>query len=542
MKLTFSLLASLPLMGRAQIRVLSPIGLEQDPSLDQGIIYGTTAIFGAPEYGRRSLGEVHYKTPSHEHCEDSDFERYPTKDSGAHDMKIFVIDRGGCPFEKKVRLAQNRGADSVIVVDYPCSKQKELASKEGHPDTPCRDSETIQRIVMADTSGARDIHIPSILIPRLQGEKLISAITASDSSYGEGQSSSEKQVVVMMLWDIPRSDFVSMDFWMSSAATDTSFFMAQFASLAKRLGSQIQFTPRYSLSQMTQSQVYSPSSCFKSTLPSGEETYLCDSQFSPLGESVVKEDARQLCLWHATAEEDTSSSGKTVTYSQQYWDYVSEFFESCHPSRNGATNPFSDKCAEDTMKRIGITSSKISDVNWCIANMKPPACRDSSVKRPECASGFHLLQDQAAHQAWSPHALRINGWRYSGPLEASVVLKTLCQGFKNVPDVCGEVAVIGHNQYAGLSTGMAWFLALSMLSVMALAFFAYRRNLKNTLRSVMREEVMLEVRSQMADYAMLAEDEESVPLGNKTTRVLEMTRFTPQQVPLATQSYQRGKE
>ena len=102
--------------------------------------------------------------------------------------------------------------------------------------------------------------------------------------------------------------------------------------------------------------------------------------------------------------------------------------------------------------------------------------------------------------------------------------------------------MIGHNQYAGLSTGMAWFLALSMLSVMALAFFAYRRNLKNTLRSVLREEVMLEVRSQMADYAMLAEDEESVPLGNKGARVLEMTRFTPQQVPLATQSYQRGKE
>lgn len=486
-----------------QIRVLSPMSLEQDPLLDQGVIYGTTAIFGAPEYGRRTLGEVVYFAPSKEHCEESDFEKYPSKDGSslADDMKIYVLDRGGCPFEKKVRFAQRKGADAVIIVDFPCSRQQEIAFNEGHPDTPCRDTEGIQRIVMADTSGARDIHIPSVLIPRAQGERLISA-TVSAQSTGETKQSTEKQVVVMLLWDIPRSDFVSVDFWMSSAATDTSFFLSQFAPYAAALGSELRFVPHYSITQVSADQMYGSSRCLQT--PQG---YFCDSQLSALGEVVVREDARQLCIWHTGAK---------------YWEYVSSFFETCHPSRNkNMETPFGDECANAVMKQVGIDSSR---VDWCLSHMQPPQCQDSSVRKSECASNFHILADQAAHQAWSPHALRINGWRYSGPLEATVVLKTICQGFVNVPDICNEVHLLG-GTYSRLSTGMTWFLSLSLVAMFLLIGWMYRRHLKNSLRSVMREEVMLEVRSQMADYAMLAEDEENVPR-NKT---LEMSRFTPQQ-------------
>jgi hypothetical protein len=504
--------------------------LEQDPALDGGIIYGTTAIFGAPEYGRRALGAVSYYPANQQHCNESDLERYPIKEDGSHDMKIFVVDRGGCPFEKKVRLAQSRGADAVIVVDLPCSRQKELAISEGHPETPCRDSESIQRIIMADTSGARDIHIPSVLIPREQGGKLISAITAYQAAgTGENPNVSEKEVVVMLLWDIPRSEFVSVDFWMSSAATDTAFFLSQFAPIAKGLGNQIQFVPRYSLKQMSTYEVYKPSNCLKAEI-NRDPVYFCDSQLSPLGSAVVQEDLRQLCVWHGTALASTTPSGKIVTSSSKYWDYVSMFYEKCHPARS--TDPsqvLSESCSQDIMRKLGID---VGDISWCVENMKSPVCRSGTVQRAECSSSFHLLQDQAAHQAWSPHALRINGWRYSGPLEASVVLKTVCQGYSNVPDICHHVpGVIGsHMYYQGVSTGMAWFLALAMLSLVVASFLVYRRNLQKSLRSLLREEVMLEVRSQMADYAMLAEDEESAP-GQKG--ILEMTRFTPQQLPQA---------
>ena len=513
-------------VSRGQIRILSPLSLEQDTSLDGGIIYGTTAIFGAPEYGRRTLGEVIYHAPSNSHCDESDFVAYPNTDD-AHETKIFVVDRGGCPFEKKVRLAQERGAEAVIVVDHPCSKQKELAISEGHPDTPCRDSESIQRIIMADTSGAEDIQIPSILIARDEGEKLISAITSYQlASTGENPNTSDKEVVVMLLWDIPRSEFVSVDLWMSSAATDTGFFMSQFAPIAKQLGDQLQFVPRYSIKQMSRYEVYKTSNCLRVQVGSelADESYFCDSRLSHFGQSVVQEDLRQVCIWHATAKASTTSSGKIVTSSNQYWDYVAEAYESCHPARaSDISEVLTAACSSRVMKKLGINED---DVNWCVDNFKPPVCRSGLVQRPECSNSFHLLQDQAAHQAWSPHALRINGWRYSGPLEASVVLKTICQGYSSVPDVCHHIPSLGMaGLYQGLSTGMAWFLGISMLALVGLAFVVYKRNLQKTLRSVLREEVMLEVRSQMADYAMLAEDEEN------SKNVLELTRFTPQQLP-----------
>ena len=35
-------------------------------------------------------------------------------------------------------------------------------------------------------------------------------------------------------------------------------------------------------------------------------------------------------------------------------------------------------------------------------------------------------------QAWSPRAIRINGWRYSGMLEADLVARAVCSGFIHV--------------------------------------------------------------------------------------------------------------
>lgn len=32
-------------------------------------------------------------------------------------------------------------------------------------------------------------------------------------------------------------------------------------------------------------------------------------------------------------------------------------------------------------------------------------------------------------EAWSPRAIRINGWRYSGMLEADLVVRAVCSGF-----------------------------------------------------------------------------------------------------------------
>eukprot|EP00913_Durusdinium_trenchii_P012519 g11755.t1 len=43
-----------------------------------------------------------------------------------------------------------------------------------------------------------------------------------------------------------------------------------------------------------------------------------------------------------------------------------------------------------------------------------------------------LLQHELENPAWSPRAIRINGWRYSGMLEADLVARAVCSGFIHV--------------------------------------------------------------------------------------------------------------
>ena len=46
-----------------------------------------------------------------------------------------------------------------------------------------------------------------------------------------------------------------------------------------------------------------------------------------------------------------------------------------------------------------------------------------------CLLCRYLQWHGASAEAWSPRAIRINGWRYSGMLEADLVVRAVCSGF-----------------------------------------------------------------------------------------------------------------
>merc|ERR1712032_1619986 len=49
------------------------------------------------------------------------------------------------------------------------------------------------------------------------------------------------------------------------------------------------------------------------------------------------------------------------------------------------------------------------------------------------------LANERENSAWSPRALRINGWRYSGILDADLVARAVCSGFINQPEECQQL-------------------------------------------------------------------------------------------------------
>lgn len=146
------------------------------------------------------------------------------------------------------------------------------------------------------------------------------------------------------------------------------------------------------------------------------------------------------------------------------------------------------------MKSVGIDTSKVGD---CLR------------KRSE-----QLLEDERRRAAWSKQALRVNGWRYSGPFDTGSVLKAICMGYATIPEECTTLLERfgpGHSRGsgAGISLMVAIFIAVG--GFLAGLVYGYKNYVTKSVRTALREEVMLEVQTQMSDYAQM-EDEKRLVL------------------------------
>eukprot|EP00930_Biecheleria_cincta_P056428 TRINITY_DN42558_c0_g1_i1.p1 TRINITY_DN42558_c0_g1~~TRINITY_DN42558_c0_g1_i1.p1 ORF type:complete len:488 (+),score=99.71 TRINITY_DN42558_c0_g1_i1:23-1486(+) len=459
----FLLMATLT---EAQLRILAPKAVARQFAETHGMVYGTTATFGAPYYGDRVLGLLVYgKSKGNAHCDDSDYE-LPSRASPALDsngenagqelVNVVLVRRGICTFVKKVSVAQEKGAHAVIVVD---TESSELSTEE------------VQHIVMsAPADGSADmVRIPSMLISKMDGQKLIDA-------------ASQESLVVELAWDIPRGKVVMTDFWMSSGSREAAKFLHDFKDCADALKDDLQFVPHYHIFSLSEDGADSESTGHL-CLDGGSE--LCapdpDGPGPITGEDVANEDARQLCILNTTAKKRDATS---AVYSQPFWHYVDRFHRHCKLEASDVSRRFGDQCSWSTMAAVGIDADAVKD---CMQRHRIP-----------------MLREQLKNVAWSPQALRINGWRYSGPLDPETVLKAVCAGYSTQPAACHELLknnpAIFKRAIRGI-TSSALIVGLALL-VLALyvVFYSYRRHVTSSVRKVLREEVMLEVQSQMADY------------------------------------------
>merc|ERR1712012_945784 len=105
------------------------------------------------------------------------------------------------------------------------------------------------------------------------------------------------------------------------------------------------------------------------------------------------------------------------------------------------------------------------------------------------------LQTERANQAWSSRALRINGWRYTGMMDAELATKAICSAFRRQPEECKGLTkernpfVTPQTSGLKLQELVAWLLGLCVM--MGVCMVAYKRYLKKEMRATLREEVML---------------------------------------------------
>lgn len=458
----------------AQIHILSPDELVRDFELDHGIVYGTTATFGSPYYGQRVLGRLVYgeSKRGHRHCSDDDYHLAEADEADSENrdgadaesstmlgtgkalVTIVLVYRGKCTFVTKAKTAERKHAHAMIVVDRSN-----------------KTSEEIQRVVMADDGYGDDVRIPTMMVSRRDGEKLIHAARRT-------------RVVVELAWDIPRAEVVVVDFWMSAGSGESSLFLSRFRDSAETLRYHLQFVPHYHVFSLPPGVGQAGKLCIDK-----ESRYCAPDPDGPgpvTGADVAKEDLRQLCVWHITARRDPSKPNGVV-YSKEFWDYVGRLSTDCPMKGKTSDHRFGDRCNNRVLGTL-------------------PVPVDAEVQKCMTENAEKFLEAEVRNTAWSAQALRLNGWRYSGPLDPEVVLKAVCHGFLQMPTECTDLL----NSYGPVhwrrwlpSVGLVFWVLLLTVVVPVSACCIYRRILSKRMLAAVREEVMLEVQSQMTTYAPL---------------------------------------
>jgi len=138
-----------------------------------------------------------------------------------HDLTpFFIANRGNCSFVQKVRNMENLGGAVGIVVD-------------DH-------NENIQGVLMSDDGTGGGIRIPSMLIGKNDGKKLLDWWTSA--------SEDEKANLVIMaefVMPFEEDNKVTWDFWFTSSSDRALDFLEDFNEMQAKLGENIKFTPHY---------------------------------------------------------------------------------------------------------------------------------------------------------------------------------------------------------------------------------------------------------------------------------------------------------
>lgn len=474
-----ALWAALSLSVQAQIRILTPELLKHHFSATNGIINGGTSVFGAPYYGEHVLGRLRGTlSRGKAHCSD-DYELAPLRGAvesqgeKVHDILVLEHDTF-CTACKKVRIAQAKGAHAVILVD-----------PSGDPE------EQVQQKILGDDGWGQEVRIPSILVSKATGEKVFAAMR-------------QEQVVVELAWDIPQSMVVRVDFWWSSGAKDAQEFLQRFKESAKILGHRMQFVPHYYVFDVSRDTANSMGSLCTDTWKKSYGSF--DQETSSVrhcapdpdgpgpitGADVANEDVRQLCLWHKTAiAPDPARDG---LYSDAWWEYVTEIYNRCPWEEPERKNRFgSAACSYKVMWEKFVDANKISR---CVEH-----------------HADQYLEESVREVAGSEQALRINGWMYRGPLDPETVVKAVCSSFATPMPACEALLNRGlfrsfhmfkFRVMAGtLSWGVFEWMLVAICILSVVNCLLYRRHIVKLVKRQMREEVMIEVQSQMAEYSKL---------------------------------------
>lgn len=451
-----------------------------------GTIPYATALFGSPWFGEHLSGDLYFSEAkdgfeSTPHCTRESYSNVDAfektlkegndKENGHTRMKYVVVRRGGCSFALKARVAEELGADAVIVVEH----------------LGVYDERIQEEVLMIPDAYGRLTHVPTVMVTKKDGEKLIKFLMKGATIKGE------------LDWDMPSNGVAVIDYWFD-AIQHSDMFLEEFVPFALGLAHNVEFFPHYRIHSQQQDYY---DECYD------DDAKFCvedPDQHGPItGKEVVSETLRQLCIWETHAHslvkvhERHGLSVDEVRHAVHYWQYLALVKTRCPVDGPDNARFGSEQCSKNLMKELSIN---VDRVDTCIKD------------------NWRNILFQQLYNTWTDmsgiSSLRINGAILPGVIEAKQVAKAICSGYlnNNRPDACVQWKKVNFEISLTEFQWLHLFLIIvgALLVFAVVLYFLMTKVFIKHYRSVLQEEVMLTVNDHMneyaANYAFMQDDNE----------------------------------
>jgi len=183
-----------------------------------GTILASYANFGYIPYGQTVMGMIHLDKSNPDAC--NEFPDTEIKRIGGG-TPFMIAARGGCSFVQKIRNMENAGVAAGIVVDNK--------------------NENITQILMSDDGTGGGIRIPSMLIGKSDGEKIIDWLSTVNET-----EHAKMNIMMDFVMNSTKDNRVAYDFWYTSSSDRALDFLEDFAQVEKKLTrTNVDFTPHF---------------------------------------------------------------------------------------------------------------------------------------------------------------------------------------------------------------------------------------------------------------------------------------------------------
>ncbi|CAD8078400.1 unnamed protein product [Paramecium primaurelia] len=452
--MTFCVLFIILGVTLAKLKVQSPIKMEDFPD----ILYldYSVANFGHIPYGKRMAAQLFAppvdpeKDKTLKLCEQAPYNMNLQFYSPSSE-KWLIVRRGDCPFTRKAINAQNMKARLLIIVDN-------------------RD-EKVESIMMADDGNGYQIDIPSILISKKDGEKLLEFLEKSTSRYLIGTIEFKLSQT---------SNKTNVLFGLNIENKDTFKLINEFRPMYLELKEHINFQIFYEVLRCLSCEANNWQTENQDCLGGGR---YC--QFDPngiafgTGSDVLREQLRQSCIWQYNTE--------------RWWSYMNYFTKKCTKA-----NEY-DQCFTQFA-----TAEEKAAIEQCI--------KDSYLNQAQPEKGENTILEEYFKLRYQSGIIfypgvSINSLAYRGNIEAEEIKEAICASFIEMPEACSEKLVI-YEPNRQIEDSYFWLIVVVItISVLFILFiiFIYRRQMNQSMQKNIREQVSQQVNNYVRFYESRSE-------------------------------------